>query len=116
MEFRGKTYTLKCENCGSNITAEEGKDVMYCQYCGTKLVLIKQGATTEDAEIAKAKSAEAIRIKELEMRNRELEAKARIKEKEADARGEAAGMTVLGIFFVGVFVLIILYKLGIIGS
>ena len=73
----GKIYTLRCENCGANVTAQEGKDIMYCQHCGTKLVLVKQGTTSHDAEIAKAKSLEAIRIKELEMRNKELEAKAK---------------------------------------
>ena len=32
---------LKCPACGGNVIFEEGKDVLFCTYCGAKMAMKK---------------------------------------------------------------------------
>lgn len=34
-----KTYSLSCPNCGATVEAKEHRSEMFCEYCGTKILL-----------------------------------------------------------------------------
>lgn len=42
----------KCPNCGANIELDKNRDVLYCSYCGTKIIVkdeIKKGYVTTNS-------------------------------------------------------------------
>lgn len=47
-----KIVSLKCPSCGSTLYPEDGLEIFYCQYCGTKIILDEQ---SDSAINAKAK-------------------------------------------------------------
>lgn len=34
-----KTYSLTCPNCGATLEASSDRERMFCEYCGTKILL-----------------------------------------------------------------------------
>lgn len=34
-----KTYSLTCPNCGATLEASSDREQMFCEYCGTKILL-----------------------------------------------------------------------------
>ena len=40
MEF----HQLKCPNCGSTLDMEDGLNIFYCKYCGTKIIVTNENA------------------------------------------------------------------------
>lgn len=67
-----KIISLKCPECGADISIEEGHKQCFCQYCGAK-ILIDDGTTThtyrkvDEARIKEAEVEREIRLKELEL-------------------------------------------------
>lgn len=51
------TYTLKCPNCGGDLTVEDGLDTFFCKYCGYKILLEGQSDAAYHAK-TKIKSME----------------------------------------------------------
>lgn len=45
MEF----HQLKCPNCGSTLDMEDGLNIFYCKYCGTKIIVNGQSDATVQA-------------------------------------------------------------------
>lgn len=45
MEF----HQLKCPNCGSTLDMEDGLNIFYCKYCGTKIIINGQSDATVQA-------------------------------------------------------------------
>ena len=62
MEF----VELKCPSCGADLKVENGLDIFYCQYCGTKIVLNGQSDIVVEAK-KEIKLAETQAEKELVM-------------------------------------------------
>lgn len=79
-----KIISLKCPECGADISIEEGHKQCFCQYCGAK-ILIDDGSTThtyrkvDEARIKEAEVDKLIRLKELEIKQKEAERKGKIK-------------------------------------
>ncbi len=67
---------LTCPSCNANLTVESGRDILFCQYCGTKIALVKE----EDAE-SKERTKKEIKIakvnarKEIMLANMEMQKK-----------------------------------------
>lgn len=76
-----KTISLKCPECGAELSIEEDRKQCFCQYCGSK-ILIDDGSTThtyrkvDEARIKEAEVRESLRLKELELEEKKLAAKA----------------------------------------
>ena len=47
MEF----IQLKCPNCQANLDAEDTLDVIFCKYCGTRIVLANVDKSVIDAQV-----------------------------------------------------------------
>lgn len=61
-----KTISLKCPNCGQNLTANEDRAFCFCQYCGTKVLI-----QNENEHIIR--HVDETRLKKLEMKQQKLE-------------------------------------------
>ena len=65
---------VTCPNCGANLSIDDGRDIFFCEYCGTKIRKESDHAYTKvEQEIryideARLKEAE-LKIKELESQN-----------------------------------------------
>ena len=66
-----KQTQIKCNNCGSQITIQDGVEKIFCQYCGNQIILEDENKTTthqiidENRNITNRYYDEA-KIKELE--------------------------------------------------
>jgi DNA-directed RNA polymerase subunit RPC12/RpoP len=75
-----KIISLKCPECGADISIEEGHKQCFCQYCGAK-IMIDDGSTThtyrkvDEARIKEAEVEREIRLKELELELYDKQAK-----------------------------------------
>lgn len=62
---------LTCPKCMAQLSPEENREIMFCQYCGTKLLINDEQTHIykhiDEAEIKKAENNKLIRLKELEM-------------------------------------------------
>lgn len=47
-----KQTTVRCPSCGANLDVVEGRNMQFCQYCGTKIVLSDDKAANVDIKIA----------------------------------------------------------------
>lgn len=69
MEF----HQLKCPNCSATLDYEDGLDILFCKYCGTRIIISGQSdaAFRAKADIRKAELEKDIRLKELELKEHE---------------------------------------------
>lgn len=73
MEFT----SVKCPECGANLPIEEGRERVFCSYCGTQIVMTNENEHTyrhiDEAELKRAETEQLIHLKELEMVEKENE-------------------------------------------
>lgn len=64
-------YSVKCPECGANLTVEEGRQKMFCSYCGAQILINNENEhiyhTIDEAKIKEAETERLIRLKELEI-------------------------------------------------
>ncbi len=64
--------SLKCPNCNAELSVNEGRDVLYCEYCGHKILLGTKHEFTytyheiDEAKIKKHEVHEKIKLKKLD--------------------------------------------------
>lgn len=65
------TKTTKCPNCGAELEYDADREFLFCQYCGTKVIVGEHTKHTEhiidEARIKEAESAQRIRELEIEL-------------------------------------------------
>ena len=71
--------TLKCHNCGASLDFESDREFVFCQYCGSK-ILIKDGNSytyrhIDEADVKRAETERLIQMKEMEIEEKEKERK-----------------------------------------
>lgn len=60
-----KLVNLKCPECGAQLKVDPNREFVYCEYCGTKILLDKEeriSRTIDEAAIRKAEAEEKIQI------------------------------------------------------
>lgn len=66
-----KLIKLKCTNCNANLSVEEKREFLFCEYCGTKLILDNENEHIyrhiDEAEVKRAETEQLIKLKELEI-------------------------------------------------
>ena len=95
---------IRCTACGADLQAEENKKMLYCPYCGTKIVLDDDNIEITNRIVDEARLKEAeIRLKELEYAHqRELrEEEMRVKQKKT--HGMYIGIFIVTALFFFVF-------------
>ena len=84
--------TVKCPSCGGELTVkDENRDFMFCEYCGTKVMLDDYREThrfVDEARIQESKDAKERELKKMEFEER--------KRHEDDAFA-AKGLKVMGV-------------------
>ena len=66
-----KFTSVKCPECGANLPIEEGRERMFCSYCGTQIIMTKENEHifrhVDEAKIKQAEANQAIQLKKLEI-------------------------------------------------
>lgn len=81
---------IKCPDCGATLSIEEGRNQMFCSYCGSSILITNENehiyrnideakVKQAEAEIKKAEAEKAIKLKKLEIIEKKREAAAHIK-------------------------------------
>lgn len=64
-----KIIALKCPQCGADLEIAQGKEVIYCTYCGTKIIVDNENEHVyrhiDDADIERAKTERMVQIRQL---------------------------------------------------
>ena len=92
---------LECPYCGAPLEYEEGREQMFCQYCGKKILLVDENTYNinhtirhiDDARIKETEAEKSIRLKELELEEK-------LERKESRARYFAYGLALV-LFLIG---------------
>jgi len=58
--------SVKCPACGAQLNIEEGRKKVFCEYCGTQLLLNNENEfifrTIDDADIKKAETDRVVKL------------------------------------------------------
>lgn len=72
-----KFTSVKCPECGANLPIEEGREKMFCSYCGTQIIMTNENEHTyrhvDAAEVKRAETEQLVYLKELELEEKENE-------------------------------------------
>ena len=67
--------SVKCPECGADLSIESGREFAFCSYCGTKVMVSNDNEhiyrTIDEAGIKQAETEREIRLRELELEERE---------------------------------------------
>ena len=72
-----KFTSVKCPECGANLPIEEGREKIFCSYCGTQIIVTNENEHTyrhvDEAEVKRAETEQLVHLKELELEEKENE-------------------------------------------
>lgn len=85
-----KFNSVKCPDCGATLPIEEGRNQMFCSYCGSSIIATNENeyiyrnideakVKQAEAEIKKSEAERAIKLKKLEIIEKKRESVARVK-------------------------------------
>ena len=96
--------TVKCPSCGGELTVkDENRDFMFCEYCGTKVMLDDYREThrfVDEARIQESKDAKELELKKMEQERWRAE-----EDKKNGIKGLIVGA-------IGLIVILFICKLG----
>lgn len=71
-----KFTSVKCPECGANLPIEEGRERIFCSYCGTPVIITNENEKiirhVDDAKIKRAETDRMIQFEQLELEKRRL--------------------------------------------
>lgn len=86
-----KFTSVECPSCGAHLSVEEGREKIFCEYCGTQIIVTNENEHTyrqvDEAAIKRAETERMVRLKELELQE---------KENERRRKGEKVAFTIAG--------------------
>lgn len=72
-----KFTSVKCPECGANLPAEEGRERLFCSYCGTQIIVTNENEHTfrhvDEADVKRAETEQLVHLKKLELEEKENE-------------------------------------------
>lgn len=72
-----KFTSVKCPECGANLPIEEGRERIFCSYCGTPVVITNENETIvrhiDEAKIKRAETDRMIQLEQLELEKKRLD-------------------------------------------
>ncbi len=106
-----KLHSFNCPNCGANLEPLDDARFMFCQYCGTKIVMddieyYRENSKTQREKIRADKEVRKVEVKS----NAEVEKKRLEKEEDANLL-KMAGFVLLGLTILLILIFIALYTL-----
>lgn len=113
-----KFIAIKCPECGADLSYEEGRKVLFCQYCGAKILVDNENEHVyryvDDADVKRAETEQMVQLKKMELAEKHrAEAEARRKHKVRVTIVLAAIAVILmlimhfaeGSFYIGYFII-----------
>ena len=74
---------VKCPECGANLTIEEGRDTIFCSYCGTKILMTNENEYTyrhvDEAGIKQAETDRLVKLRQLDIADKARASNERVK-------------------------------------
>ena len=96
-------YNLKCDSCGANLQVLDGKSFMFCEHCGTKILLNQEKEVVhkivDENAVKQTEVDKILKLKEYEIYER--------KQQEEKKRFYIK----LGLFIGGIFLSVIFFML-----
>lgn len=66
-----KFNSVKCPECGASLPIEEGRDRIFCSYCGTQVIVTNENEHIyrhiDEAGVKQAETDRMVRLRELEL-------------------------------------------------
>ena len=63
--------SVKCPECGAELSVENGREFAYCSYCGTKVIISNDNEhiyrTIDEASVKQAETDRIVKLKKLEI-------------------------------------------------
>ena len=96
--------TVKCPECGANLSIEEGREKVFCSYCGTQIIITNENERVyrhvDEARIKEAEVNQTLELKRLELEERKRLAKEK-RTKIKIAVSIPAGIAAIGMLVAG---------------
>lgn len=68
---------LTCPKCGAHLSVESSREILFCEYCGTKILLNDENTFTirkiDEAKIRQAEADQLVQLKKLELEQKKAE-------------------------------------------
>ena len=78
-----KMIPVKCPQCGADLTVEEGRQSLYCQYCGARVIVQNENEhiyhTIDDAAVKQAETDRIVKLKQMELAEKKESAREKYK-------------------------------------
>lgn len=78
-----KFNTVKCPECGASLPIEEGREKLFCSYCGSQIIMTNENEFVfrhvDEAKIKQAETDRTVQLKKLEIIERKRAAGERTK-------------------------------------
>lgn len=72
-----KLTSVKCPECGANLPIEEGRERLFCSYCGTPVIVTNENEKIvrhiDEAKIKRAETDRVIKYGQLELEKKRIE-------------------------------------------
>lgn len=76
--------TIKCPSCNATLEAEDGLDIFYCKYCGSKIMLEGMSKESYKAKVRVKEMSHKERLKDKELEQERYKMDYQAKEKQSD--------------------------------
>lgn len=109
-----KFISIKCSNCGANLTITSDREVFFCEFCGQKHFLkdVNHHKYTyhkvDDARIREADVKESIRLEELRLERIRLEEDTRLEK--ASMKMRFIPLSILALVIIGLALLMVVVR------
>ena len=105
-----KFTSVKCPECGANLPIEEGRERIFCSYCGSPVIMTNENEKiirhVDEAKIKRAETDRMIKLEQLDLERRRLDQEIK------DAERASKIQTVLTKFWIVVVIIIFCICLG----
>lgn len=101
-----KFIPIKCPECDADLDIEEGRKVMFCSYCGRKIMMVDENEFKYDVT---HRHVDVAKIREVEEESKRKVAKDKLDKEKFDKITELAGCVLLVI--VGIIGMIFFHSL-----
>lgn len=92
-----KFISIKCPECGANLEMEQDRKVMFCSYCGRKIMMVDENEFKYDVT---HRHVDVAKIREVEENAEIKKVRERLKKEKFDAIVEFAGFLMAGLIVI----------------
>lgn len=96
-----KFISIKCPECGANLEMEQDRKVMFCSYCGRKIMMVDENEFKYDVT---HRHVDVAKIREVEEESKRKAAKDELDKEKFDKFVELAGCVLLVIVVIIVMI------------